>query len=81
MSDPLALRFVLIRGPTDAHPQAPLGLVYRARAHDEHVWVMSLAPEAATHQRVGRLLALLMVDQMHQVLPPTRSPPDREWAC
>lgn len=39
-------RFVLVRGPVDTHAQAPLGLVYRARAHGELVWVLSLSPPA-----------------------------------
>jgi hypothetical protein len=64
------LGFVLLRGPTDAHPRAPIGLVYRARAHGEHMWVMSMHPGAANHQRLTMLLALLTVDQALQILPP-----------
>ena len=68
-------RFVLLRGPSDALPGAPIGVVYRARAHGEQMWLMSMHPGAANHHRVALLLALLTVDQALQVLPPNQVDP------
>jgi hypothetical protein len=65
-------RFVLIRGAAEVHPQAAQGLVYRAQGQDEAIWTMSLAAEAASRETCARLLALLVVDQVRQVLPPAR---------
>jgi hypothetical protein len=62
-------RFVLLRAPDDTDPRAAAGVVYRARAHGEHVWVMSLTPRVATHRSVALLLALLGVDQALLILP------------
>jgi hypothetical protein len=73
--EPSRFRFVLLRGPADFNPQAPVGLVYRPRAHREHVWVMCMNPGAATHHLAALLLALLTVDQALQVLPPQPDPP------
>lgn len=67
MTSSSPFRFVLVRRPAEAHPRAPLGLVYRARWHGELVWVMSLSPAGATNERVARLLALLVVNQTRQV--------------
>jgi hypothetical protein len=68
-------RFVLLRGPTDADPRAPVGVVYRAQFHGEQVWLMSMHSRAATRQRLAMLLALLTVDQALQVLPAQVDPP------
>jgi hypothetical protein len=62
-------RFVLLRAPDDTHPRAAAGVVYRARAHGEHMWVMSLTPKVATHRSVALLLALLGIDQALLILP------------
>jgi hypothetical protein len=62
-------RFVLLRAPDDTDPRAAVGVVCRARAHGEHVWVMSLTPKAASHRSVAMLLALLTVDQALLILP------------
>ncbi len=70
MSTDTSFRFVLTRGPTEALPQAPLGLAYRAYAPGEYVWVISLTTKGASTDRLARLLGLLILDQKRQILPP-----------